>query len=529
MDRPKANCTDPEMYMPNTSGRTQATDVEDIPAWSSTFRNDEQSTNDRHWFYDKISLWQGDITKLRIDAIVNAASTSLLGDGGIDGAIHSAAGADLYYECKTLNGCMTGDAKITRGHCLPAKHIIHTVGPIGEHRNALASCYRRSLEVLVENKLRTICFCCISTGTYGYPNRNAAQVALNTVFSWLETDDNKDKIDKIVFCTFLRVDKEIYQELLAQPLQSTEQNGQAESPYTDESQLKLEAGCPEHTTRHQIRKDFDIFISHRKRKAGDQGIADTDMFATLIKEGLKAKGFSVFLDKDNLQEIHNSSLHQKVQQSRMLIIIVDPKVAESDWCLREWMWANDSSIPIFLVYNGDSYRLEEIQSSITTISDKGCQFALKNPAIRYNGDENARIIFFNKLEQCFNSIFILPAQKVHRVTVPERVTPGSSFRVLVNDEVMTAVCPANVSPGMQIRITVSMFWKQYRVPKPVQFFDAGGNWPLFRSKKCKELGRFASYSKQAGEKPAHCSSCHPNDMVHMHFNSCWSDILSVFQ
>ena len=160
-----------------------------------------------------ISLWHGDLTRLQIDAVVNAANPSLLDGGGISRAIHNAAGPELHDECLTLGGCDTGDAKITKGYNLPARHIIHTVGPVGEQPAALSSCYRRALELLLENGLRSICFCCISTGIYGYPNRKAARVALSTVRDWLADKRNEEKIHRIVFCTFLEKDRKIYEAL----------------------------------------------------------------------------------------------------------------------------------------------------------------------------------------------------------------------------------------------------------------------------------------------------------------------------
>ncbi|ROT80126.1 MACRO domain-containing protein 2 [Penaeus vannamei] len=141
---------------------------------------------------EKVSVFYGDITKLEIGAIVNAANNSLLGGGGVDGAIHRAAGPFLLKECQTLNGCDTGDAKITGGYDLPARYVIHTVGPIGEKPSMLEQCYRRSMQVALENNIRTIAFPCISTGVYGYPNEKAVQLVLPVVRTMLEA--NKDNL-----------------------------------------------------------------------------------------------------------------------------------------------------------------------------------------------------------------------------------------------------------------------------------------------------------------------------------------------
>ncbi|BES89199.1 A1pp [Nesidiocoris tenuis] len=158
---------------------------------------------------NKVSLWRGDITKLEIDAIVNAANNTLLGGGGVDGAIHRAAGPELLEECRMLNGCKTGQAKVTGGYLLPARHIIHTVGPRGEKPDLLQSCYQNCLEIALREKLRTIAFPCISTGVYGYPQEAAALVALKTVRILLEK--NADRIDRVIFCTFLPEDVAIYE------------------------------------------------------------------------------------------------------------------------------------------------------------------------------------------------------------------------------------------------------------------------------------------------------------------------------
>jgi len=149
----------------------------------------------------KIEIIQGDITKLYVDAIVNAANTTLLGGGGVDGAIHRAAGTELLAECGTLGGCRPGEAKITRGYGLPARFVIHTVGPVwrGGERNEpeiLANCYRSALQLVLENGIKTIAFPAISCGAYGYPIPEAAQIAVKTTRNFLATED---QIDKVIF------------------------------------------------------------------------------------------------------------------------------------------------------------------------------------------------------------------------------------------------------------------------------------------------------------------------------------------
>lgn len=149
-------------------------------------------------FSSLLSIWQGDITTLATDAIVNAANNSLLGGGGVDGAIHRAAGPDLLAECQTLHGCDTGSAKTTAGYKLPAKHIIHTVGPVfssskeQECENLLRSAYRTSLDQLSKTGGKSIAFPSISTGVYGYPFEKAAAAALDEIGSWLEEGNHKN-------------------------------------------------------------------------------------------------------------------------------------------------------------------------------------------------------------------------------------------------------------------------------------------------------------------------------------------------
>jgi O-acetyl-ADP-ribose deacetylase (regulator of RNase III) len=164
--------------------------------------------------FDKMRLVQGDITKEDVHAIVNAANQSLLGGGGVDGAIHRAAGPELLEECRTLGGCETGDAKLTKGYRLKARHVIHTVGPVyktgksGEPEK-LASCYRKSLEAATANGVATLAFPAISCGVYGYPIREASRIALGTVADYC---NDHPEIEEVRFVLFADKDLAVYQD-----------------------------------------------------------------------------------------------------------------------------------------------------------------------------------------------------------------------------------------------------------------------------------------------------------------------------
>ncbi len=168
---------------------------------------------------NKITITEGDLTRLQVDAIVNAANKTLLGGGGVDGAIHRAAGPALLEECMTLGGCETGQAKITKGYGLPAKHVIHTVGPVwndGNHGEPqlLASCYQTSLALTVEHGLRTIAFPAISCGVYRFPFEQACRIATREALAFLQADPTT--LDEIIFCCFNEDGVRQYHDALAE-------------------------------------------------------------------------------------------------------------------------------------------------------------------------------------------------------------------------------------------------------------------------------------------------------------------------
>ena len=165
--------------------------------------------------FDRIEILQGDITALKLDAIVNAANTTLLGGGGVDGAIHRAAGPELLNECRKIGGCPTGEARITRAYNLPAKYVIHTVGPIYQGRDndrkLLGDCYSNSLKLAVKNNITSIAFPAISCGAYGYPAREACRIAMDTTCQFLEANNT---LKKVVFILFSADTYKVYEEYL---------------------------------------------------------------------------------------------------------------------------------------------------------------------------------------------------------------------------------------------------------------------------------------------------------------------------
>ncbi|KAE8451749.1 hypothetical protein EG329_003206 [Mollisiaceae sp. DMI_Dod_QoI] len=191
------------------------------------FDSETESPEPSQTFNDKIGVIRGDITKLAVGAIVNAANNSLLGGGGVDGAIHRAAGPKLLKECRKLDGCDTGSAKITEAYELPCKKVIHAVGPVFNSRfeeecaEDLTGCYTTSLELAVANDCKSIAFSALSTGIYGYPSHKAARVAIKAVKDYLASEDG-DKLEKVIFCTFVEKDVDAYNHWLPRFFPSTE-------------------------------------------------------------------------------------------------------------------------------------------------------------------------------------------------------------------------------------------------------------------------------------------------------------------
>ena len=170
---------------------------------------------------EKLEVHQGDITRLQVDAIVNAANRSLLGGGGVDGAIHRAAGPELLAECRTLGGCPTGEARLTQGYRLPARFVIHTVGPVHKGRpedpQLLAGCYRNSLALAAQEGIRAIAFPAISCGVYGYPMADACRIAVETTIAFLAENN---RIERVIYILFAAKDRRVYEDHIARLMRS---------------------------------------------------------------------------------------------------------------------------------------------------------------------------------------------------------------------------------------------------------------------------------------------------------------------
>ncbi|KAH6629388.1 hypothetical protein C7974DRAFT_311206 [Boeremia exigua] len=247
-------------------------------------------------YNDRISVIRQDITTLAVDAIVNAANTSLLGGGGVDGAIHRAAGPELLDECGTLGGCETGSAKITDGYELPADKIIHAVGPIYWNKNKddaarlLAGCYKTSLQLAVDNGCKSIAFSAISTGVYGYPSGEASLVALETVRTFLDEGENADKLSRVIFCNFLEKDENAYFRNIptffppaSDAVEGLEYDTEEEQEEESEANAATEilSQLPDAPTNEPVDVDHAEQPSQKKQKTDD--VSDDD-FIVVDKE-----------------------------------------------------------------------------------------------------------------------------------------------------------------------------------------------------------------------------------------------------
>ncbi|KAJ2903784.1 O-acetyl-ADP-ribose deacetylase MACROD1 [Zalerion maritima] len=265
-------------HVPTASSSASAADLPTVPElYFSTFltpvEKDTTSFLPSAKVNKAVGIIRADITKLKVDAIVNAANKSLLGGGGVDGAIHRAAGFGLLKECRTLGGCPTGGAKITDAYNLPCKKVIHTVGPVyddddsHESRGYLKSCYTESLKRAVENECRTIAFSCISTGIYGYPSGKAAHVACRTIRGFLEGPDG-DKLDKVVVCLFEMKDVEAYKRALPKHFPPAEESSEAAA--TDaEAQTEAQTLPKEEASKTEDKSATEQEVVDAKPAEGD--------------------------------------------------------------------------------------------------------------------------------------------------------------------------------------------------------------------------------------------------------------------
>jgi O-acetyl-ADP-ribose deacetylase (regulator of RNase III) len=186
---------------------------------------------------ERVAVVKGDITRLEVDAIVNAANASLLGGGGVDGAIHRAAGPELLAECRRLGGCLTGKAKLTGGYRLPGRFVIHTVGPVYQtgregEADLLRSCYAESLRLAAENEVASIAFPCISTGVFGYPKDEASRIATEVVIRWLHDHEYPRKV---IFCCFETVDARLYRGLVDETMRRSDSIAETERCHPSEN------------------------------------------------------------------------------------------------------------------------------------------------------------------------------------------------------------------------------------------------------------------------------------------------------
>ncbi|KAM4693403.1 ADP-ribose glycohydrolase MACROD2 isoform 2-T2 [Discoglossus pictus] len=305
--------------------------IKDIPSWMEETKNKTDSDdtpkeeNQKNSLSEKVSLYNGDITLLEIDAIVNAANSSLLGGGGVDGCIHRASGSYLLAECRSLNGCQTGQAKITCGYDLPAKYVIHTVGPIArgqisEHHNkALASCYNSSLELAKENNIRTIAFPCISTGIYGFPNEPAANVALTTAKEWLKKNHNE--MDRIIFCVFLEVDVKIYEKKISEffPIDTDDDDNKDNSNDDEEETDENNKDTEQMPAQHPMKETGNVDEMTESNEDADEGEQVSPAATSEEEKGLSKQKITEVSNepKDNVNEdveMASQAMSQEVLQ-----------------------------------------------------------------------------------------------------------------------------------------------------------------------------------------------------------------------
>eukprot|EP01114_Cavostelium_apophysatum_P008032 TRINITY_DN2028_c0_g1_i1.p1 TRINITY_DN2028_c0_g1~~TRINITY_DN2028_c0_g1_i1.p1 ORF type:complete len:658 (+),score=194.96 TRINITY_DN2028_c0_g1_i1:40-1974(+) len=264
------------------------TELKDIESWSSyskrlTPKNQASPNFDvSEEINQKVSLWSGDITALELDAIVNAANESLLGGGGVDGAIHRAAGPKLLQECKTLHGCPTGETKTTRGYNLPAKYILHTVGPLDENPEKLESCYSTCLQQLLTHKIKSVAFCGVSTGIFGFPLEPASRIALKTVRQWLESEENRNAVDRIVFVNYLTKEKDCYERLMfeyfpvASAAQTAADNAAADNKAAEEAKIKQQEESDRQAKEQADRQAKEQADRQAKEQADRQAKEEAD-------------------------------------------------------------------------------------------------------------------------------------------------------------------------------------------------------------------------------------------------------------